>query len=575
MNKLGFYVHVSTIPGLVEAIQAVQPPVLLCHADNRGLLRDMRRGWSPNTFVIGRLFLTPSQQDNILAQPNAEEQGRAFAEQVLRHDFEMARERTSDGRLLLDAWMALNEAVPGPASLKGYQPGIALESLDGYSEMARRADIFDRFQAAFLARLHQEGLEGIAFNFATLNWIEGEHYVRFFPRTLTEARFLGFHEYGWPMMIPGGPQSAVSGCLIYRGVMDVIRKQYGDRHRVVITECGLARAVKMGMPDVGWLFEQDSVSEDQYGESLRWYNQELVRDPYVVGGCLYEVGHAGDWYSFRHLGSDNRGQPIRIIERIARLKDEPLPEPQQPPTEPPKTEEPQPTPPAGRVSAPLIEYVSAQLPTHPQRRYPQRATTDIRRLIIHHTGNPNDVNPDAIARYLVTQRGLPGLSYHFLIRFDGRIQQTQPLTVVSAHTARNNDDSIGVAFAGSFMQGIPTPAQMASGAHLCAYLLDQLGLPVSALVGRRAIEATASPGDQWDQGLRWKEMLLAGVTQRLQEAGASLTATRGVRGLIGAEESATLTPQEEIQELQRLAARLHAEIAELADRLAALTERMP
>ncbi len=575
MNKLGFYIHVPTIPGLVEAIRAVQPPVILTHADSRGLLRDLRRGLSPDSFVIGRLFLTPAQQDAILNAPDLEEQGRQFAERILRHDFELARERVPSGRLLIDAWMSLNEAVPGPASLRGYQIGKPLETLPGFQEMARRADAFDRFQAAFLRRLHQEGLEGVAFNFATLNWLEGEHYVRFFPRTLAEAKYLGFHEYGWPTMMEDAQRGTVTGCLVYRRVMTAIRRQYGDQHRVIITECGLARAVKYGMPDVGWLYEADPIPEEQYVESLRWYNRELCRDAYVLGGCLYEVGHAGDWYSFRHLGTDNRGNPLRVIEQIARFREEPMPEPTPPPPEPvPPQPEPQPQP-EPRVPAPAIEDVSAQLPVHAQRRYPQRAVSDIRRLIIHHTGVDSDPNPEVIARYQVSQRGMPGIGYHFLIRFDGRIQQTQPLTVASAHTTRHNEDSVGIAFAGSFMQGIPTPAQLASGAHLCAYLLDQLGLPIGAIVGRREVEGgTASPGSQWNEGLRWREALLAGVTQRLEAAGVSATATRRAVAIPGEEATAERSPQEELTELQRLAERLRAEMAELADRLAALAEEM-
>jgi N-acetyl-anhydromuramyl-L-alanine amidase AmpD len=198
---------------------------------------------------------------------------------------------------------------------------------------------------------------------------------------------------------------------------------------------------------------------------------------------------------------------------------------------------------------------------------------DIRRLIIHHTGVSTDPNPDAIARYQVSQRGMPGIGYHFLIRFDGRVQQTQPLTVASAHTTRHNDDSVGIAFAGSFMQGIPTPAQITGGAHLCAFLLDQLGLPVSAITGRRDVESgTASPGTQWSSGLRWRDALLAGVTQRLEAAGVSATATRRAVAALGEEEAAERSPQEELAELQRLAERLQAEMAELANRLATLVE---
>jgi N-acetyl-anhydromuramyl-L-alanine amidase AmpD len=375
-------------------------------------------------------------------------------------------------------------------------------------------------------------------------------------------------------MMEDPQRGTVTGCLVYRRVMAAIRRQYGDQHRVIITECGLARAVKHGMPDVGWLYEADPIPEEQYIESLRWYNRELCRDAYVLGGCLYEVGHAGDWYSFRHLGTDHRGKPLRVIEQIARFREEPMPEPV-PPSEPvPPQPEPQPQS-ESRVPAPAIEDVSAQLPVHPQRRYPQRAMSDIRRLIIHHTGVSSDPDPEVIARYQVSQRGMPGIGYHFLIRFDGRIQQTQPLTVTSTHTTRNNEDSVGIAFAGNFMQEIPTPAQLASGAHLCAYLLDQLGLPISVIVGRREVEGgTASPGSQWNEGVRWRETLLAGVTQRLEAAGVPILLTRRAAPAVGEETETRQSLLAELAELQRLAERLQTEVSELVERLTALAEEM-
>lgn len=45
-----------------------------------------------------------------------------------------------------------------------------------------------------------------------------------------------------------------------------------------------------------------------------------------MGACLYEVGHGGGrWITFRHLGKDNNQQPITILSRVARLRDEPPP----------------------------------------------------------------------------------------------------------------------------------------------------------------------------------------------------------------------------------------------------------
>ena len=37
----------------------------------------------------------------------------------------------------------------------------------------------------------------------------------------------------------------------------------------------------------------------------------MLADDYVLGACLYEVGHHGDWRTFRHLGKDHQGNDIQ------------------------------------------------------------------------------------------------------------------------------------------------------------------------------------------------------------------------------------------------------------------------
>ena len=103
--------------------------------------------------------------------------------------------------------------------------------------------------------------------------------------------------------------------------MDGVRARYGDRHRVIMTEAGLTRAYGHPQnPDRGWLDPAETLTEDFYWEqSLAWYNGILAGDDYVLGACLYEVGHHGDWATFRHLGEDNQGNPLHLIDRIAAL----------------------------------------------------------------------------------------------------------------------------------------------------------------------------------------------------------------------------------------------------------------
>jgi hypothetical protein len=314
-NKLGFYLHVSTDQhGLWDAVTRVQPPVMLIHADtaNKMLLEEMRRWRSPNTFVVGRMYKDQATQQAILDHPDPEGQGRMLADEIIHYDFGFAFKRGENGRLLVDAWMTLNECAPGPAS-STFQEEQPL--------MLRRYDHYDRIQAAFQQRMQEVGLEGVAFNFAAGNFTQASHYLDYFPRTLAAFVYLGFHEYGWPALNPN--QGAPTSAGIYRRVMDGVRANYGDRHRVIMTEAGLTRAYGQPQnPDRGWLDPAETLSEDFYWEqSLAWYNRLMAQDDYVLGACLYEVGHHGDWATFRHLGEDNQGNALHIIDRIVALKD--------------------------------------------------------------------------------------------------------------------------------------------------------------------------------------------------------------------------------------------------------------
>lgn len=313
-NKLGFYLHLSTDQhGLWEAIRRVQPPVLLIHADtaNTMLLEEIRRFRAPEAFVIGRLYKDVNAQRQMLESPDPEGQGRALAEEILNYNFGLATKRGANGRLLIDAWMSLNEPVPGPGSAQFTQQP---------AETARLLQNYDRFQVAFRQKLQERGVEAIAFNFGAGNFSTAEHYLAHFPNTLATYTYLGFHEYGWPTLYPA-PGSATSGGA-YRPCMDGIRARYGDRHRVVITEAGLARMYQNPAGgDVGWLNGDTPLTEEHYWQSLAWYNGQMTADDYVVGACLFEVGHHGQWASFRHLGPDNQSRPIGIVDRIVALKD--------------------------------------------------------------------------------------------------------------------------------------------------------------------------------------------------------------------------------------------------------------
>jgi len=334
MNKLGFYIQKPDVEGLFDAMRVVQPPTMVVQAVNRGWLEDTRR-FSPETFVVGRLFLERGEQDDLLSvhepdQPGkkvwldgtaAKAQGRKLAERILALDHPLALatwpyDRSLDdptSRLLVDAWMTLNEFVQGPAS-------------DDYKndpqDIQAKATAFDYFQVGFWERLKEAHprLEAVAFNFAAGNFPRPQGYLDWFPKTLRSFVYLGFHEYGWPTLYPDPGSATAAGD--YQRCMTGIRAKYGTRHKAIITEAGLARMhQKKDAGDVGWLYEGEPISEEAYWRSLKWYNNQLSQDAYVMGACLYNVGYELDWRSFRHTGADNQGQPIRIMDRITALRE--------------------------------------------------------------------------------------------------------------------------------------------------------------------------------------------------------------------------------------------------------------
>ena len=332
MNKLGFYIENTTVQFLRDALAKVQPPVLLIHAGDRGLLRDIRNTLSPETFVIGRLFVDLPQQTAWLTGGNPEGAGRSFAERIIDYDFQLAREKGANGRQLIDAWMSLNEPVRGPASFLDWKPD---------AETLARYDALDRFQVAFLERLREAGLEGVAFNLAAGNFVAKDHVVAHFPRSLAAYTYLGFHEYGWPTLMPMAGTGTAA--LLYRTLLEGIRERFGHKHKVIITEAGLARMYRHPNDpagDVGWLYGAETIAEAQYWESLQWYNSHLTEDDYTIGACLYQVGHSGLWETFRHLGLNNDQAPILLIDKIASLREAHVPSPIPAPTPPasdPKT----------------------------------------------------------------------------------------------------------------------------------------------------------------------------------------------------------------------------------------------
>jgi N-acetyl-anhydromuramyl-L-alanine amidase AmpD len=175
-----------------------------------------------------------------------------------------------------------------------------------------------------------------------------------------------------------------------------------------------------------------------------------------------------------------------------------------------------------RIDAPEIVDIVNQLPQHPSLRYDERRRNLITHVAVHHTAVPPHVGPERIAELHVSEdpsrgkRPWPGIGYHYFVRADGRILRTQPLERVAYHTAGHNEYTVGVVFAGSFMNGVvPTPEQLAAGASLVAWLLQDLKIPLQHVWGHREYpdNRTACPGSEWLEGRKWRDLLYAEIVR--------------------------------------------------------------
>jgi N-acetyl-anhydromuramyl-L-alanine amidase AmpD len=174
-----------------------------------------------------------------------------------------------------------------------------------------------------------------------------------------------------------------------------------------------------------------------------------------------------------------------------------------------QTPGPTPTPVPGptKISQPAIQDMIDTLPKHKTKKYNSRKLSEIQNLVIHHSAVAASVGPKRIAEYHVTKQDWPGIGYHFLVGDTGTIYQGNALTTVSFHAAKVNPRGVGICFLGSFQKEVPPPAQLQAGAHLVAWLMQELNLDLEVVKGHQEFMQTACPGNQWLKGKKWKQML--------------------------------------------------------------------
>ena len=174
------------------------------------------------------------------------------------------------------------------------------------------------------------------------------------------------------------------------------------------------------------------------------------------------------------------------------------------------------------VPQPPLRNVADQLPRHPTLRYERRPLSQITHIAVHHTATLPSIGPARIAELHVNadpargKEAWPGIGYHYFVHADGTIEQTNAREAVSFHVFQHNHYTVGVAFAGSFMNGkIPTSAQLRAGAHLIAWLAQELNVPVARIWGHRDFpdNVTVCPGSEWTGGRRWRDQLFRQVDE--------------------------------------------------------------
>jgi hypothetical protein len=257
-SLLGAHIN-STVSELPETIMKWKPPlvVLLDHSD----VWHSVKAASPDTVFVGRVYLDAEPDFNV---PSLDpiKAAREHCDKVLPWAERMGK--------TYSFWQGVNEPV-----------------IDSPEAMQRCA-AFDAERARIM---DDHGFQVVVGSFSVGN--PKLAYWRDFLPALEAAQeyhgTLALHEYAWPTLNHISPWYLLRHRKVYDGEPDHNWEGLPEHLKTVpllITECGLDGLIEQGLKPRGWkvLFGDDPT---EYLRQLRWYDAELLQDPYVAGAALY------------------------------------------------------------------------------------------------------------------------------------------------------------------------------------------------------------------------------------------------------------------------------------------------
>ncbi|MCL4534929.1 MAG: peptidoglycan recognition protein family protein [Bacteroidetes bacterium] len=136
--------------------------------------------------------------------------------------------------------------------------------------------------------------------------------------------------------------------------------------------------------------------------------------------------------------------------------------------------------------------------------YAVRLLSEVRYIVVHHSGVAGDATAMGIARWHVEHYGWPGIGYHFLVHEDGGIDYVGDLSTVRYNVAGRNREVVGICIPGDFTKQAPNELQLGATRNLVSVLrpvLDPDETGRVKLVGHRDVAllgyGTICPGETW------------------------------------------------------------------------------